>query len=142
MAYVKFINEDEIEEAPSNKGGVFNYNDVSNSDVLLAAGYKPLLLPEYPAGMKQPVVKYRELADCIDAYYVEGYVEPPVYEPTYAEKRAAEYPPMTEYLDAQVKINSGVEELMAEGQEQLSIYYADCLEIKAKYPKPSNKTEA
>lgn len=140
--YAKFINENQIEEAPTNKGGVFNYNDVSNSDVLLAAGYKPLLLPEYPVGIKQPVVKYRELSECIEAYYVEEYVEPPVYEPTYAEKRAAEYPPIADFLDAQVKINSGDAEMVAEGQEQLSAYYTNCLAIKAKYPKTSNKTEA
>ena len=49
----------------------------------------------------------------------------PVYVPTYAEKRAAEYPPMTEYLDGLVKGN----------QAQIDKYIADCLAVKAKYPK-------
>lgn len=44
---------------------------------------------------------------------------------TYAEKRAAEYPPMTDYLDGIVKGD----------QVQIDKYIADCLAVKAKYPK-------
>jgi hypothetical protein len=49
----------------------------------------------------------------------------PVYTPTYAEKRAAEYPPMTDYLDGVVKGD----------QAQIDQYIADCQAIKTKYPK-------
>jgi hypothetical protein len=49
----------------------------------------------------------------------------PKTELTYAEKRAAEYPPMTDYLDGVVKGN----------QSQIDKYIADCLAVKAKYPK-------
>jgi hypothetical protein len=49
----------------------------------------------------------------------------PVYTPTYAEKRASEYPPMTDYLDGVVKGD----------QAQIDKYIADCLAVKAKYPK-------
>ena len=44
---------------------------------------------------------------------------------TYAEKRAAEYPPFTDYLDGVAKAD----------QAQISKYIADCQAIKAKYPK-------
>jgi len=44
---------------------------------------------------------------------------------TYAQKRAAEYPPMTDYLDGVVKSD----------QTQIAKYIADCLAVKAKYPK-------
>ena len=44
---------------------------------------------------------------------------------TYAQKRVAEYPPMTDYLDGVVKGD----------QAQIAKYIADCLAIKAKYPK-------
>jgi hypothetical protein len=44
---------------------------------------------------------------------------------TYAEKRAAEYPPMTDYLDAVVKND----------QAQIDAYVSACLAVKAKYPK-------
>lgn len=57
-------------------------------------------------------------------------------EPTYYEKRAAAYPPVTEYLDAQVKINSGDADMVAAGQAQLEAYYQACLTVKAEYPKP------
>jgi len=49
----------------------------------------------------------------------------PVYTPTYAQKRAAEYPSMTDYLDGVVKGD----------QTQIDKYIADCLAVKAKYPK-------
>lgn len=56
-------------------------------------------------------------------------------QPSYAEKRASEYPKYAEYLDAQVKINSENPELISQGQMQLDKYFADCLDVKNKYPK-------
>lgn len=44
---------------------------------------------------------------------------------TYDQKRAAEYPPMADYLDGVVKGD----------QAQIDKYIADCLAVKAKYPK-------
>ena len=44
---------------------------------------------------------------------------------TYAEKRVAEYPPITDYIDGVVKND----------QAQIAKYIADCLAVKAKYPK-------
>jgi len=51
---------------------------------------------------------------------------PPPIEKTYAEKRAAEYPAMTDYLDGVVKGD----------QAQIDAYIATCQAVKAKYPKP------
>jgi len=45
---------------------------------------------------------------------------------TYAQKRAAEYPPYTDYLDGIAKAD----------QAQIAKYIADCQAVKAKYPKP------
>lgn len=61
--------------------------------------------------------------------------EPAVPEASYAEKRAAEYPPMGDYCDAMIKINSDNEELIKEGKEQLKNYIEKCLAVKKKYPK-------
>ena len=47
----------------------------------------------------------------------------------YARKRAAEYPNMADYLDGLVKGD----------QAQMDKYIADCLAVKAKYPKPEAK---
>jgi hypothetical protein len=44
---------------------------------------------------------------------------------TYVEKRLSEYPPFTDYLDGVVKSD----------QVQIDKYIADCLAVKAKYPK-------
>ena len=44
---------------------------------------------------------------------------------SYEEKRAAEYPPIADYLDGIVKGD----------QSQIDAYIAKCLEVKAKYPK-------
>jgi hypothetical protein len=49
----------------------------------------------------------------------------PSVEPTYRELRAAEYPPMTDYLDGIVKGD----------QAQIDKYIADCQAVKDKYPK-------
>lgn len=50
------------------------------------------------------------------------------YEATeYQRQRAVEYPPMTDYLDGVVKGD----------QAQIDKYIADCLAVKAKYPKPT-----
>ena len=43
----------------------------------------------------------------------------------YKAKRASEYPPITDYLDGVVKGD----------QTQIDKYIADCLAVKAKYPK-------
>lgn len=45
--------------------------------------------------------------------------------PTYKELRAREYPPRADYLDGIVKGD----------QAQVDKYIADCLAVKAKYPK-------
>lgn len=45
--------------------------------------------------------------------------------PTYQELRAAEYPPVADYLDGVVKGD----------QAQIDAYIAACLAVKAKYPK-------
>jgi len=43
----------------------------------------------------------------------------------YIAKRASEYPPITDYIDGVVKGD----------QVQINKYIADCLAVKAKYPK-------
>lgn len=45
---------------------------------------------------------------------------------TYAQKRAAEYPPIADYIDGVVKGDAA----------QVDAYVAACLAVKAKYPKP------
>jgi hypothetical protein len=57
----------------------------------------------------------------IDIDAVNAWVDPNAYK----AKRVAEYPPMTDYLDGVVKGD----------QTQIDKYIADCLAVKAKYPK-------
>jgi hypothetical protein len=47
-------------------------------------------------------------------------------EPTYAQLRAAEYPPVVDLLDGLVK----------DDQAQIQAYKDACLAVKAKFPKP------
>ena len=61
----------------------------------------------------------------IDEALVAAWVDPMEY----ARKRAAEYPNANDYLDAVVKGD----------QAQMDKYVADCLAVKAKYPKPENQ---
>jgi len=48
--------------------------------------------------------------------------------------RAQEYPPIEDYLDAQVKKASTDPLVQAAGAAQEKKYLADCLAVKAKYP--------
>lgn len=57
----------------------------------------------------------------IDMAAVNAWVDPNAYK----AKRIAEYPPITDYLDGVVKGD----------QTQIDKYIADCLAVKAKYPK-------
>lgn len=50
----------------------------------------------------------------------------PMPEKTYADLRAAEYPPFTDYIDGIVKGDT----------VQVQTYIDACLAVKAKYPKP------
>ena len=58
----------------------------------------------------------------IDLAAVNAWVDPEAYK----SKRAAEYPPYTNYLDGIVKGD----------QAQIDAYIAACQAVKAKYPKP------
>jgi hypothetical protein len=57
----------------------------------------------------------------IDLTAVNAWIDPNAYK----AKRASEYPPITDYLDGVVKGD----------QTQIDKYIADCLLVKAKYPK-------
>ena len=56
-----------------------------------------------------------------DKAAVQAYVDAHAY----IAKRASEYPPITDYIDGVVKGD----------QAQIDKYIADCLAVKAKYPK-------
>jgi hypothetical protein len=64
-------------------------------------------------------------ADGNEVAYDKAAVQAYVDAHAYIAKRAAEYPPITEYLDGIVKGD----------QAQIDKYIADCLAVKAKYPK-------
>ena len=64
-------------------------------------------------------VEGNEVAYDLDA--VQAYADSQAY----IAKRAAEYPPMSDYLDGVVKGD----------QQQIDAYIAACQEVKAKYPK-------
>ena len=64
-------------------------------------------------------------ADGNEVAYDKDAVQAYVDANAYIAKRASEYPPMTDYLDAIVKND----------QAQIDKYIADCLAVKAKYPK-------
>jgi hypothetical protein len=64
-------------------------------------------------------------ADGNEVAYDKDAVQAYVDAHAYIAKRAAEYPPMTDYLDAIVKND----------QAQIDKYIADCQAVKAKYPK-------
>lgn len=53
----------------------------------------------------------------------------------YAQLRRWAYPPPEELLDAQMKLNSGIDEIKNQGQRQLDNYVGQCLDVKTSFPK-------
>ena len=64
-------------------------------------------------------------ADGNEVAYDKSAVQAYVDAHAYIAKRASEYPPVTDWLDGMVKND----------QAQIDKYIADCLAVKAKYPK-------
>ena len=64
-------------------------------------------------------------ADGNEVAYDKDAVQAYVDAHAYIAKRAKEYPPITDYIDGVVKND----------QAQIDKYIADCLAVKAKYPK-------
>ena len=64
-------------------------------------------------------------ADGNEVAYDKDAVQAYVNAHAYIAKRASEYPPVTDWLDGMVKSD----------QAQIDKYIADCLAVKAKYPK-------
>jgi hypothetical protein len=64
-------------------------------------------------------------ADGNEVAYDKAAVQAYVDAHAYIAKRAAEYPPITDYIDGVVKGD----------QAQIDKYITDCLAVKAKYPK-------
>jgi hypothetical protein len=89
------------------------------------------LIPGGCIDAASPTVPEGQRAKWNGAWEIEDIPQPPpVQEPeaavlTYAQKRAVEYPPMADYLDAVVKND----------QAQIDAYVTACLAVKAKYPK-------
>ena len=75
----------------------------------------PYDTPENRAIVQDVINNY----EALKAEYLESIA------PTYADLRRAEYPPSSDYLDGIVKGD----------QLQINKYIADCLAVKAKYPK-------
>ena len=98
-------------------------------DVLIQNGKAHELFPDGAPELHPSIVIIRDYTgEVAEGYDWNGttFTAPVVVdERTYVEKRASEYPPMEDYLDAIVKGD--------EAQKQA--YIDQCLAVKAKYPK-------
>lgn len=85
--------------------------------------YADVQMDMLEADMGADAANYAELIATVKANIV-----PPVQTPapTYQELRVPAYPPITDYLDGIVKGDA----------EQVAKYIADCLAVKAQFPKP------
>ncbi len=61
--YAKFINENQLDYAPKNKGSIFNY-DLS-TELMLKDGYKPVLSAELPDTDRLYEISYIETSENI-----------------------------------------------------------------------------
>ena len=91
---------------------------------MITAKLIPTLLQLYPQ-IASVVGDVAYDADGNEVAYDKAAVQAYVDAHAYIAKRAAEYPPITDYIDGVVKGD----------QAQIDKYIADCLAVKAKYPK-------
>lgn len=112
-----------------NNKVIFQHEDKQALITMIEKGYIQFSIDD----IRQ--VEENEVEQAYDGqWYLAGYA-PVAPVPTYDQLRVAEYPPYTEYLDAQVKLGSGDLALATEGQRQLDAYVSACLAVKEKYPK-------
>lgn len=131
--FVKYMSETQIETAPKNKGGIFNYH--LNEAAMRADGYKPLWTASEPSDMVQPEIRYKDELDAVVQFYVDTYIAPP--EPSYAEKRSVAYPEVGDQLDAILKGFMSIRDSGVELNSETNQLIVEWQAIKAKYPKPS-----
>lgn len=132
--YIK-LNNGQIEKYPYSKGQL----KADNPDTSFPQSMPDSLLAEYDVFtvkiVAKPVVDYTMNVNEDTPKFINGeWIQ--VWEVTSAsndeilqrilELRGNEYPPMSDYLDGVVKGD----------QAQIDKYVADCLAVKAKYPKP------
>ena len=120
--------------APGSTNKTLGYNLESNRAQMLADGYKPVvMLPNKD--------KFTDCEGFYSFHFIEtetAIEERAAYHPYgYEELRRKAYPGIEMLCDALVKINSGDSSLKAAGEEQLAAYVQNCLQVKAKYPKPN-----
>ena len=83
----------------------FNFHSVAGEEIIWKDGFAPPSIQEIKAEAAKLEAEYNSKE--------------------YQRNRAAEYPPITDYIDGVVKGD----------QAQIDKYIADCLATKAKYPK-------
>ena len=82
--YAKFISETQIKYAPRNLGSICNFN--KNPEVMLAHGYKPLIVASKPPAPHK--ITYKETAENIEE--VVTLLEEPVIDPQEQYKELAQ----------------------------------------------------
>lgn len=106
-----------IECAPNyiKKGNkdIFNYNLESNSQMLVADGYKRVIDSSAPSEMKKPCKFWEETDTEIVASWVDEYAQPTVEEQNEAIRRVRE----TSYAQISDRIKLGYDEAVARGSE-------------------------
>lgn len=112
----KLVNG-KIEYAPNymkkDDKDIFNYNLESNSQMLVADGYKRVIDSSAPSKMKKPRKFWEETDTEIVASWVDEYAQPTVEEQNEAIKRVRE----TSYAQISDRIKLDYDEAVARGSE-------------------------
>lgn len=127
----KFSGSIELEKDPVNEEKRKKKSDLPEKFLVPAYATleKPVIPNNHEAFYDGSKWVYKEIMPVVPEE------KPPEREIPYTEKRLREYPPASDYLDGVVKTLSGDKALEAEGNAQIKKYVADCMAVKAKYPK-------
>lgn len=103
---------------------IFTFEEDADPDPLVLGRW---LVPANATLIKPPIVENNVFLQFNESRQVWVKIE--IQQPPYNVLRAAEYPPLIEYIDGIVKND----------HEQIDKYIKQCLEVKRKYPKPKQE---
>lgn len=80
-----------------------------------------------------------DMTHVVKDFKVVELATPKTRKKTVDQQRLETYPLIATYIDAQVKIHSGDDDMVKEGQAQLTDYMEKCLAVKKQFPKNKKK---
>ena len=115
--------------------GEYSVNDVVDVETKTIKQYKMATIQDVRVGIRLPDDELNSIISRTEDVLFNNVTICQFRTKNYSLLRSMAYPKVEKSLDAQSKMTSPDVLLQAKGQAQLAKYYADCLAVKARFPK-------